>query len=734
MYGPPEMAQAPTAITIFGGGTASHVFFKASRMFSVTGPVISRPSACRGEATYWIPKRPRSKTGVPSTLTSALQALQSPALTTRSLSDLPKRRRSFCSSAAARGYSSGPRSTRASRVLAARRYSVVKAMAPSGQAWTQSGQNRQRPRSRRNPSLADIAPVGHASTQALQPSEQREGSSTGSPRKRSGIAGGESGNAEVRCPCCARARNTFNMRTSQVVTAVREIEALVAEWKVGDLLVAQRHLQTSPVVKGRIDDLVAREASLVVCDGGVADLAAPSFDERDTEETWPRRAAGRADRSFRKLTQLLAHEDHRALDLQPADVGARIDVARCRGGNGNVRESVHAPGVRLTHVALQARGARRHPHHAQFARHFRGYAAGLLEPRTHRGRRPKQPDGVLHVAKRRLELVRSQRRPLRFEVETRAAGSPGPAAESAAAEERGQVEKIATKPAAVRRRGEEADVPGGCAQVARVIREALQLERDRAQRLAAGCRARTSQGLQVLTVRARVSHGRVAGQRLGVMDAALVRSADQCRLQTAVLIAERDLQMEDLLAVTLEAEVPRLDHARVHGSDRDLVYFLSLDAIEVGHAALRVHPGRPAPGVAAAPRRMETDRLEPGMAFGLHAPLLGDLALEQVRLGALRRHRRERLADHLRPRSLERARRVVGEDQHELDLFASGSPEKRGNALAALRRFDRLLPERLEREQRHLVAGNGDAVEQLHGFTSTKVAAFCTSATSGAGR
>src|SRR5229473_3264368 len=93
MYGPPEMAQAPTAITILGGGIASQVFFSARRMFSVTGPVMSSPSACRGEATNWMPKRAKSKTGVPSTFTSDSQPLQPPALTTRSFSDRPKRRR-----------------------------------------------------------------------------------------------------------------------------------------------------------------------------------------------------------------------------------------------------------------------------------------------------------------------------------------------------------------------------------------------------------------------------------------------------------------------------------------------------------------------------------------------------------------------------------------------------------------------------------------------------------------
>ena len=42
--------------------------------------------------------------------------------------------------------------------------------------------------------------------------------------------------------------------------------------------------------------------------------------------------------------------------------------------------------------------------------------------------------------------------------------------------------------------------------------------------------------------------------------------------------------MEDLLAVALEAEVPRLDDAGVDRTDRDLVDLLAFDAVEVGHA------------------------------------------------------------------------------------------------------------------------------------------------------
>jgi hypothetical protein len=71
-------------MTILGSGTASYVFRSASRMFSLSAPVISRPSAWRGDATNWMPKRLRSQPTVFSTFTSSSQALQPPALTWRS--------------------------------------------------------------------------------------------------------------------------------------------------------------------------------------------------------------------------------------------------------------------------------------------------------------------------------------------------------------------------------------------------------------------------------------------------------------------------------------------------------------------------------------------------------------------------------------------------------------------------------------------------------------------------
>ena len=64
------------------------------------------------------------------------------------------------------------------------------------------------------------------------------------------------------------------------------------------------------------------------------------------------------------------------------------------------------------------------------------------------------------------------------------------------------------------------------------------------------------------------------------VDRPLVRAADQRPLDPAVLVAERDLQVKDLLAVALEAEMPRFDDAGVNGTDRDLVDLLPFDAVK----------------------------------------------------------------------------------------------------------------------------------------------------------
>ena len=74
------------------------------------------------------------------------------------------------------------------------------------------------------------------------------------------------------------------MSSLEVVTAVRQVEALVAQREVRDLLISQRQRQTHPVVEGGIDDLVAGETPLAIRQCNMADLAAPALDEADDED------------------------------------------------------------------------------------------------------------------------------------------------------------------------------------------------------------------------------------------------------------------------------------------------------------------------------------------------------------------------------------------------------------------------------------------------------------------
>ena len=157
--------------------------------------------------------------------------------------------------------------------------------------------------------------------------------------------------------------------TSQVMAAVGQVEALVAEREVGDLLVAQRQRQSDPVVEGRIHDLVVGESAPRRRSGprGRSRRASP-------RPATPRRdlpPAGRGPRARDPAGSALSWSKMNAsgaLDLQPAHVGAREDVCRCAtttrgyGRSGRCRRGMDP------HVALDAARARRHADQAEFQR------------------------------------------------------------------------------------------------------------------------------------------------------------------------------------------------------------------------------------------------------------------------------------------------------------------------------------------------------------------------------
>src|SRR5205807_6855427 len=132
--------------------------------------------------------------------------------------------------------------------------------------------------------------------------------------------------------------------------------------------------------------------------------------------------------------------------------------------------------------------------------------------------------------------------------------------------------------------------------------------------------------------------------------------------QPAVLVAQRDLEVEDLFAVALEAEVPRFDHAGVNGTNRDFMDFLPFDPVKIGDADEGMFARFPAPRiVAGAVRGVKADRLEPGMPLGTNPVLLGKLPLEEVDLRAVWGQRRETVRVQGRPAHTEQRAGAVGE-------------------------------------------------------------------------
>ncbi len=139
-----------------------------------------------------------------------------------------------------------------------------------------------------------------------------------------------------------------------------------------------------------------------------------------------------------------------------------------------------------------------------------------------------------------------------------------------------------------------------------------------AQRVRARGDAAPGERLDDLAVGGRVADRGVAGERLDVVDGPLVGPADQRALDAAVLVAERDLEVEDVLAVALEAEVAGLDDAGVHRADRDLVDLLALDAVEVGSRRRRAarRPGGPTRRARAAASGVKRTGLSQGWPSG----------------------------------------------------------------------------------------------------------------------
>ena len=121
------------------------------------------------------------------------------------------------------------------------------------------------------------------------------------------------------------------------------------------------------------------------------------------------------------------------------------------------------------------------------------------------------------------------------------------------------------------------------------------------------------------------------------VNTAFVGPANERSLDATMLVSEGDLEMKNVFAVTLEAEMPGLDDAGVNRPHRDFVNLVTFDSKEIGDTDLRVFIAIAAPRVmAGAIGIVKANRLEPRVADRTHAKLLGELSFEEVCLRALR--------------------------------------------------------------------------------------------------
>ena len=212
-----------------------------------------------------------------------------------------------------------------------------------------------------------------------------------------------------------------------------------------------------------------------------------------------------------------------------------------------------------------------------------------------------------------------------------------------------------------------------------------------------------------------MAHGRVARQRLHIVDRPVRRPLHHRPLHTAMLVPQRNLQMKDLLPVALEPEMAWLNDPGMHRPHGHLMDLLAFNLIELDHTDLGQRRLRASPRIMSWPARLHKPHgLQPGMPLGHKPELLGNLALEQMDLRTIRRQGRKRFARHPGPRHPELA--LFTKRQHGIEINALPAfrlmPEERRHPGAILHGIQDGRPETHSFQHRHIAPGHRGAVTQ----------------------
>ena len=386
----------------------------------------------------------------------------------------------------------------------------------------------------------------------------------------------------------------------------------------------------------RVLDLVAAQGALRVGQRHVADFAAPAFDQPEGQRIGPcgRRVVGRGERRRR-----IAGVE------QPQDVVGRLerlaaahhepchDVALLfdEGLVGDLY-AVDTPRMRRAEVAADARRACGGTYAADACHLAARDDAALLETGEQRRRRldvvPHLVVTAPHVGDvASYEVDRRVR-----ERMVRAEGADQPLAETVAAPRLRGVDRHGAQRLAGDLSQLVTHVHAERSRVGDVHGHAFEFERDGSFAVERRwCALLSGQFLAQLRVGRGVRHGAVARDALGHERLAQhVVVGRHGPLHAAVLVAQRDFEMEHLFAVADEAEGARLDDAGVDRPDVDLVQRGPFDRVE-GLVVDRT--------TAVVAVEGKAQRFVPRHVGEAHAVAFGDLALEGVHLRVPRRER-----------------------------------------------------------------------------------------------
>ena len=170
-----------------------------------------------------------------------------------------------------------------------------------------------------------------------------------------------------------------------------------------------------------------------------------------------------------------------------------------------------------------------------------------------------------------------------------------------------------------------------------------------------------------------MADGRVAGHGFNLAHRRAMRPSRQRLFRAAMLITERNFQMQHFLAVALKTKMARLNYAGVNRPDGDFVNFTARHFKKFPVCRMVVF--LPAHG------------FQPRMTFRHQSVLLPNFALEQMRLRLQQRQRRITFRQRLAP---PHRQRVVGvERQHgkqaDAGIFRHAQPRAQTRSVIQFR-------------------------------------------------